>query len=499
MSMRRSMLLAVSGRYVMIGLGILNTLIIARLLTPADFGVFSIAVSIVAISSSLRELGISSYLIRIPVLDHAALGRGFAVTMTASLLVGWPIFLARDAIAGFFGEPEIGPLTALLCLNFLLIPPGMGANASLQRQMRFGTLNLLTIVTSVAAATVSITLAATGHGPMSLAIGQVTQYAGQLAWFIAVEPRSVFVRPHFRGASEMIRYGVPSTLSGVVNQGGMYATSIVLGRLLGPAAVGYFERGSGLFSIMNNDLVGAIAQVLFVGIARVRDDAAALGQLFRRSLRILTATIWPAYGVVAALAGPLIALMFGPQWRPATEVLQVLCLAGIISAGYIIYQRLIVAVGAMGRMLAIETAGQGTRLGAAWLLAGFGLAAAACATVISMALLGLLYLLVARRYLAADRRVVAMIYVESAAITALTAAPAAAFVAWGPQGWPPFFTLAIGGTLSLAVWLALLFALRHDVADELRAMLAGLQAWRRPAFTPPAPSATKRLDQGDTP
>ncbi|MCX7383472.1 MAG: oligosaccharide flippase family protein [Alphaproteobacteria bacterium] len=493
------MLISVSGRYILIAIGILNALIIARLLTPADFGRFSIAVSIIAISSSLRELGISSYLIRIPQLDQAALGRGFAVTMTASLMVGLPIFLARDFFAGFFGEPEIAPLVGLLCANFLIIPPGMGASASLYRQMRFGALNLMLIVTSVMAAVVAIALAATGHGPMSLAIGQVTQYALQLLWFMVIEPRSVFVRPHFRGAREMLRFGVPSTLSGVVNQGGMYATSIVLGRLLGPAAVGFFERGSGLFSIMNNDLVGAIAQVLFVGIARVREQREALAQLFRRSLRILTATIWPAYGVVAALSAPLIELMFGPQWRPATEVLQVLCLAGMISAGYIIYQRLVVAVGAMGRMLAIESAGQGTRLLAAYLLAGFGLGAAAFGTVISMALLGVLYLLAARAYLSADRRVVVMIYLESLLITALTAAPAAAVVAYGPQDLPPFFILAIGGTLSLAAWLSTILLLRHDVADELRDLLSAAIAWRRGTFTRPAPSAKNGGDQGDTP
>ncbi len=493
------MLVSVSGRYLLMAAGIVVSFIIARLLTPSEFGRFGIAVSIIAISSSLRELGISSYLIRIPELDRAALGRGFAVTMTASLIVGTPIFLGRHAIADFFGEPEIASLIGVLCLNFLVIPPGMGAYSSLQRHMRFGTLNVIQIVTALAASAVSISLAATGHGPMSLAVGQVTQYIVQLAWLAIILPRYVFVRPRFAGAGEMIRFGIPSTLAGVVNQGGMYATSIVLGRLLGPAAVGYFDRGSGLFSIMNNDLVGSIAQVLFVGIARVRDDVAQLALLFRRSLRILTATIWPAYGLVAALSAPLIDLMFGPQWRPATEVLQVLCIAGMISVGYIIYQRLVVAVGAMGGMLAIESAGQGTRLLAVYLLAGFGLGAAAFGTVISMALLGILYLMLARRYLHAKRRLVVLIYLESLMLTLVTAAPAALFVAYGPQTLPAFFTLAIGGTMSLIVWLAAVMLLRHDVADELRSMLAAALAWRRSAFTPALPSATIPTDKGDTP
>lgn len=499
MSMRRSMLVSVSGRYLLMASGIVVSFIIARLLTPSEFGRFGIAVSIIAISSSLRELGISSYLIRIPVLDRAALGRGFAVTMTASLMVGTPIFLLRNVLAGFFGEPDIAPLVGVLCLNFLIIPPGMGAYSSLQRQMRFGTLNMLQIVTALTAAAVSITLAATGHGPMSLAIGQVTQYATQLIWLTVVEPRSVFVRPSFAGAGEMIRFGVPSTLAGMVNQGGMYATSIVLGRLLGPAAVGYFDRGSGLFSIMNNDLVGTVAQVLFVGIARVRDKPEELAQLFRRSLRIMTATIWPAYGMVAAMSAPLVELMFGPQWRPATEVLQVLCIAGMISVGYIIYQRLVVAVGAMGGMLAIESAGQGTRLLAVYALAGFGLAAAAFGTVISMALLGTLYLALARRFLRADRRMVTAIYLESLAITAVTAAPAAVLVYLVPHGLHAFFTLAVGGTASLLVWLGTVLLLRHDVGDELRVMLAAARDWRRGAFTRAAQSATTVTDQGDTP
>ena len=480
MNMRRSLIVSVSGRYLMIAIGIVVALVIARLLTPAEYGRFGIAVSIIAISSSLRELGISSYLIRIPELDRLALGRGFAVTMTASLLVGLPIFLARDAIADFFAEPDIGPLIGLLCLNFVLIPPGMGAFSSLQRQMRFGTLNLMQIATASAAATVSIGLAATGHGAMSLAFGQITQYALQLAWFIAVEPRSVFVRPVFRGAGEMIRFGVPSTLAGVVNQGGMYATSMILGRMLGPAAVGYFDRGSGLFSLLNNDLVGTIAQVLFVGIARVRDQPAELGRLFRRSLRILTATIWPIYALVAVLADPLILLMFGPQWSPAVEVLQVLCVAGMFSAGYIIFQRLVVAVGAMGSLLMIETAGQSARVVGVYLLAGFGLTAAAGGTVISMAVLGILYLLVARRYLRANRRILVLIYLESLLISGLTVLPALAMVRNDPFGLSPFFLLAISGLLGLVVWYGALIALRHDMADEIRNLAGEILRRLRP-------------------
>ena len=107
MSIRRSLITAVSGRFAGVFLQIVGSLVIARLLAPAEFGLFGIAGSVIAISGSLREFGVSSYLIRLEKVDRTALGRALAFTLSISLAAGIVIFLSRHAIAAFFREPEI--------------------------------------------------------------------------------------------------------------------------------------------------------------------------------------------------------------------------------------------------------------------------------------------------------------------------------------------------------------------------------------------------------
>ena len=468
MSLRRSLVLSVSGRIVAVALQLLSSLVIARLLVPAEFGLFSIAAAAITISASLREFGVTSYLIRLDTIDPHSLGRALAFSLTISLTAGAIIFLARHAISGYYRDPVLADLIAILCLNFILVPPTIPAVARLHRAMRFGAVNAINIISLLVAFAVSLTLAARGHGPASLAIGQVTQTATSLACLIVLDWRTVLARPVFTGMGPMIRFGAFSALSSLVYQAGTFATPLVLGRLLGPAAVGFFDRGNGLFVSIANDVVGTIGNVLFVGLAKVRTDSAELARLLHEALRNLTAIAWPGFMLIAALADPLMVLMFGERWRPAVGVLQILCVAGLAGSGSVLYFQTITAMGATARLFRNELIAQTTRLLAIIALAGFGIHGAAIATVIGSTLLLALHLTTARRYVHARRRDVVMIFAESAALAALTATAPALLVARNPLALPPFPLLALAGSLGAATWLAAIFLLRHPIAHELR-------------------------------
>jgi O-antigen/teichoic acid export membrane protein len=475
MSMRRSLLSAVSSRFAGVFLQLLSSLVIARLLAPAEFGLFGIASSVIAISGSLREFGVTSYLIRLDAIDRLALGRALAFTMSLSLGAGLAIFLARHPIATFFHHPEIADLIAVLCLNFALIPPTIGATAVIQRQLRFGILSLIQLGGIAATIAATIAMAAAGLGPMSLAIGQVLQMAIFLVCMTVLDWRSVIVMPVFTGMGDMIRFGSFSALSGVTNQLGAYVTSLVLGRTLGPAAVGIYDRGNGMFMQMGNEVVANIGYVMFVGLSRVRDDSAALTRMLLEALRNMTAIIWPGFALVAVLAHPLMGVMFGPSWVEAVPVLQILCLSGLLISGTNLYTQTVLAMGGTQRMFAIELAGQGSRVVGVLALASFGVTAAAWASVIAMGIIFLLYLAAARRYIHTSRRDIIAIYAQSLGLALLTATPAALLTLLAPPNLPQIILLATGGTLGLATWLTIILTLRHPLAGELHTVLGQIK------------------------
>ncbi len=480
MSLRRALFMAVSGRYVAVAIQLAGSLVVARLLSPTDFGLFGIAASIVAVTASLREFGISSYLVQVQPLDRLALGRAVSFSAMLSLAVGVPLFLARAEVAAFFGDARVGELVGILCLNFLLVPLSVGTLARLQRQLRFGLVNLILVIHTVVAMATTISLAWAGFGPASLAIGQVVQTAAYVALLALMEPGTVFCRPVLTGMLPMLRFGAFSALSGMVTQAGNYGTSIILGRLLGPAMVGFFERGNGLYQAVNNDLVGgAIGQVLYVGVANAKGDRAALAALCRRSLENLAGAIWPGYALLAVLAGPIILTLFGAQWAPSVPVLQVLCVAGVLSAGYLVHARLLLAHGRTATLFGVEAVGQFVRLGAVGLLAGFGVTAAACGGVAAGVALAVLYGVAARHVLVVPGARVVRIFGHGLAIAAAAALPPGVLVAVDPWGLSPFWLAAIGGILGLACWAAALHLTRHSFAGEL-GRLAGAALERLP-------------------
>lgn len=468
MSVRRSLVASVTNRFAGVIMQILSSLVIARLLAPAEFGLFGIASSVIAVSSSLREFGVTSYLIRLDTIDRHALGRALAFTMSISLTAGTVIFLSRHAIAAFFRDDAIAGLIAILCLNFILIPPTIGAAAIIQRNLRFATLSLCQLGCLVAALAATIAMAASGLGPTSLAIGQVLQMALFLLCMTILDWRAVLVLPVFRGMGEMIRFGSFAALSGVTNQLGTYTTSLVLGRLLGPAAVGIYDRGNGMYMPLASDLVVTIGNVLYVGLSRVRHDSAALARLLLEAMRNLTAITWPGFLLLAALADPLITLMFGPPWAASVPVLQILCLSGLLTSATNLYYQTVLTMGATQRILAIELAGQSTRIAGILALATFGVTGAATAAVIAMAVIFILYLAAARRYIHARRRDILHIYTESLALAAATATAPALLVLHNPLALPPLPLLAISGTIGLATWLIAILATHHPLATELR-------------------------------
>ena len=480
-SLRRALLMAASGRFLAVPLHIIGPIIIARLLSPRDFGLFGIAVSVVGLSGSLREFGTTNFLIRLHVLDRLSLGRALAFTGSVSLAIGTTVFLLRGQIGLYFGDARIGQMIGILCVNFLLVPPSIGAVASLQRRMRFGVLNLMQIGTSVVALVVQVGLAVAGFGPFALAFGQIAQAAATLAVLLAIDASAVLVRPVFTGMGEMLRFGAFSAMAGLVGQFGGYATSLILGRRLGPSSVGFFDRGAGLAGQMG-DVINSIAQVLFVGISQVRNQPEELARLMLSALANLTAVVWPAYLLVAALARPIIVVLFGARWAPSAPVLQIFCLTGLLVSGGVIYQRMIIAQGRTGRMFAIEAATQGIRFLAVLGLSSFGFVAAAWGTLIALVLGFALYVAAARTYLHAPRAAVVAIYARSLAIALATAAIPWLLAEHDPFGIGAFLLLPLGGGIAAVVWFAIIMLSGHPMAGEVRHIAAdGLRLLRRRA------------------
>ena len=219
-------------------------------------------------------------------------------------------------------------MALVLVLRGFAVAPG----ALLRRQMRFGAFTAREFGAAVAQAVVAITLAQLGAGVWSLVAGQLALAATStlLAWAL------IPIRPSPREARwatlrELSGYGRHVALANVVNYASTNARGIVVGRVLGAAALGYFSVAARMASIPVQVVGNILRRGMFPALARVADDPARFRQLWLDNVQRLALLSTPAGVGLALVAQPFVIVVLGEQWQPAIGVLQLLALNGLVT------------------------------------------------------------------------------------------------------------------------------------------------------------------------
>jgi len=173
-SVRRALAIAVVENQLTFALQFATAVIVARLLTPSEIGVYSIAVITLSAAHVIRDFGVVAYLVKEAELSvekiRAASGLSFVVSWALAAL----ICMASFPVARFYNEPRLLHLTWVLALNFVMIPFGAVSMAILRRELQMGRIFTIRVGSAVASAATVVTLALLGFGPMSLAIGNTS-------------------------------------------------------------------------------------------------------------------------------------------------------------------------------------------------------------------------------------------------------------------------------------------------------------------------------------
>lgn len=474
--MRRSLFASVAGRYVGMAIQMAASLIVARLLTPAEIGIFGVACAVMVIAATFREFGASSYLIKADELTRATMGRAFGLMLTLSLLTAAAIWFSRGLVAEFFAEPRLAGLIGLMTLTFLLSPFGLVSSAMLQREMAFATLQGITLASTVASVAATIGLAFAGFSFYSLVWGQIASMVTQMVLLAWVRPAGMFVRPRFDAWGDMFRFGVFGTMSSIVGHAGAQSVSIILGRRLGFAPVGYYDRGNGLAGYVNGDLLQSIAQVLYVGLAQVKHNPGQLSWLYLRSMAHVTGVFWPIYIGMALLAEPVVLLLLGPQWGPSASILMILMVGSFLIPPCMLHHRIMLAFGRTDAIFAIEVVLTVVRVAVVFSFAPHGIEAVAWALVVVTGPMTFLsYLIGVRRHLTLPAVALVRELARSAAITACTALPVLLLRSSEHATTArAAMDIAICGTAGGAAWLCAIIAFRHPLVQEIRNLLLRL-------------------------
>ncbi|MDR7271155.1 O-antigen/teichoic acid export membrane protein [Pelomonas saccharophila] len=482
---RSALLFSFAERYALIIINLASNLLIARLLTPDQIGVYSVTLAVISIAQVLRDFGVASYLIQEKDLTDDHIRTALGVTLIIGIGLGGVVFGAAPWVADFYREPRMRDLLWLASLNFLLLPFSTISLALLRRRLAFKALAVVNFAATLAGAITSVSLSWAGFGPLGLVAGTlvVSATTGFAAWWAQGERR--LMRPGLSKWRSLFKFGAQSSLVGVVTSVSMDINDLAVGKLMGFTPVALLSRAQGLMNLFHRDLMGAVRNVAYPAFAKAVREQQAMEPLYLTSVTYVCVVAWPFYGFVALYGLETLRLLFGPQWDAAAPLVPIFCLAGALAAMISLIGNLMVAMGRMDLLTRMEVVFQPGRAALIVAAAAYWREPWACAAALVVAnLLQLpLVYVVKDKFLPNDWRTLRAQLARSLAVALLALALPTLLLLLHPrepgQTLPiPWFVLAI---LSCCLsWLLALAWCRHPLAaDPVFARLT--RFWRRSA------------------
>ncbi len=450
-----------------------TTVLLARLLSPREIGIYAAGLAVVGILQAISAFGVGSYVIRENELTPTTLSTAFTINAALCLMLAGLVFAAGFSNWITAGEPEVRSVLQLLSVVPLLNAFELRPATMLQRQMNFQIISIVTTARALAGAVITIVAAWFGAGALSAAYGGIVQALVGAIGFSLLARSHVGVSISTVGWRTMVRFGLQTLAIGGVSSASARASEFILGRMLGFSALGLYSRASALSNTLFQNFYGSMARVLFSRLAEDHRSNAGTARSYLNGLDIVLAIMWPLLAGLSVLAGPVVQILFGSKWLSAATPLSVLLVAQAISLTFAMNHELFVLRDRLGQQSWLETVRSIVGLVAFTVGCYFGLTAAALARLLDGIVGVALYVPLLPMLSGVRRRALLVVYLRSAALAVVAVAPAVGvmmYKAWDPATSPLVIAMAV--TVGIAFWILLLSYLRHPLSIELARLIA---------------------------
>ena len=461
---RISLLFSFVEKYLLVLLSLAGGMIISRLLTPAQAGVYAVAAVLLGVAQVLRDFGVGQYLVQERELNQAKL----RAVLGASFLFAWPLAALIAGLgaplAAFYREPSLAPLMQLLSVNFVLLPFSSVILPMLRREMRFGAICAINLSHGLGGVLVSVTLAWHGFGFMSMAWGSVAATSAALLLSLWLSPPRMPWLPARAGLGEVIVFGAYATGGNLIDEAGAAAPDLVIGKMIGMDAVGIFGKALGVLAVFHKAITNAVTPVVYPLYAEHVRGGEDVRDVYLRTVSYMTAFAWPFFACVAVMALPILRLLYGEQWDAAAPLIRIMCFSSAIYSMSSMSRYFLVAVGQGRAQARLDGMTVAIRIVLLVLVAPFGLAAVSWAIVGATVFRVTMTMRCLTRLGGISVAQVAAASSKGLVLTAISVLAPASALTLSPDS-PAIAALA--GAASVLLWLAGIVLVRHPLVDEL--------------------------------
>ena len=312
------------------GVTFLVGLILARLLTPAEYGIMAMIAIFIAVSNSIVDSGFSNALIRKVRIDRVDYNTVFVFNLIVSIVLYILLYTSAPAISLFFKEPVLTNVLRVIGLILIVNALGIIPRTILVRGIDFKTQTKVSIISSVSSGLVGVGMAIMGFGVWSLVWQQLSrQILNSLFLWIFCKwiPQWEFSIKSFK---EMFGFGYKLLLSGLLDTLYKNIYYVIISRCYSPAQLGQYSRAEQFNMIFSSNLTSIVQRVSYPVLSSIQEEPERLREAYRQIIKTTMLVTFACMLGLAAVAKPLIIILIGEKWLPAVSFLQIICFSGML-------------------------------------------------------------------------------------------------------------------------------------------------------------------------
>jgi len=332
-------------RYSTMLIQFVSGIILARLLTPFDYGCIGMLSIFMVLAEAFIDGGFGSALIQKKCPTQEDYSTIFFFNVGMSVLLYAVLYVSAPAIARFYNIPLLCDVLRVQGIILFIYAFNVIQKNQLRKKLNFKVLSIVTITTSLISLGVTILMAYNGFGVWALVTQNIITAAipALVFWFfIKWRPSWTFSVQSFR---ELFSFGFYMFLTNLLNRFGQQLQGLLIGKLYNPSTMGYYSKAQSTEKLASHSISSVMMQVTYPLYAEVQDNKERLANIIKRITMTISYIVFPMLFILLLCAKPIFLLLYSDRWLPSVPYFQALCLAGLAACLQSVNNNAIAAVG----------------------------------------------------------------------------------------------------------------------------------------------------------
>ena len=328
----------------------ISGIILARLLTPFDYGCIGMLSIFMVLARTFIDGGFASALIQKKNPSKEDYSTIFFWNLSVSVVMYATLYLTAPAIARFYDIPILSSVLRVQALVLFVNAFTLVQSNQLRKKLNFKLIAIVTVITSLISLTVTILMAYKGFGVWALVSSNlISATIPAVVYWLYVKWRPVMTFS-WKSFKELFSFGFYMFLTHLVNNFGSQLQGLLIGKVYNPATMGYYSKAHGTEKLASQSISSVMTQVTYPLYAQVQDDKVALANMIKRLTSTLAFVTFPLMFILLLLAKPIFVLLYSDRWLQSVPYFQVLCVSGLAVCLQAVNLQSISAIGKSGTM-----------------------------------------------------------------------------------------------------------------------------------------------------